>query len=55
MYIYDNLDKFNKIIIDLEREDLKINVDDENQTLIIINSLLKSHVTLVETIKNPWC
>lgn len=45
----DNLDEYNRLTLDLEN--IGINIDDENKTIILLNSLPKSFTNLVETLK----
>ena len=44
-----NLDDFNKIVLDLENIGLK--VEDEDQAILILNSLPRSFTNFVETMK----
>lgn len=45
--ILDNLDELNKLILDLAN--INIEIDDEDKTFILLNSLPKSFATFVET------
>ena len=47
--ISENLDKFSRIMIDLENIDVKI--DDEDQSVMILKMLPKSYSNFVETMK----
>lgn len=47
--IRDNLDDYNRLILDLENLDIK--VEEEDKAIILLNSLPKSYGTLVETMK----
>lgn len=43
MYVYEHLDEFNKIILDLA------NIDDEDQAVLLLSSLDTSYANLKET------
>ena len=45
--IADNLDEFNKLILDLAN--IGIKVEDEDKAVIILNSLPKLYATFVDT------
>lgn len=47
--IGQNLDEFNRVILDLEN--IGIEIDDEDKAIIILNALPKSHSVFVETMK----
>ena len=45
----DNLNEFNKVIINLENTEIK--VEDGDQAVIILNYFPKSHATFIKTMK----
>ncbi|KZV25383.1 Cc-nbs-lrr resistance protein [Dorcoceras hygrometricum] len=47
--VRDNLDEFNKLILDLETIGVKL--EEEYKAIILLNSLPKSYATFVETLK----
>lgn len=42
--IEENLDEFNRLILDLEN--IRINIEDDDKAIIVLNSLPKSHSVL---------